>query len=325
VSAGAPVLSLSVVVCTYQGADFLGEQLESVARQTRAADEMVVVDDGSTDGTLAIAREFAARAPFPVRVGRNAANLGYAANFGRAIGMARGDVVVLADQDDVWDPRKLAEMETAFSATPSPSLVFSDGEVVDGELLPLGYTLWEAVGMGAAGRARMLAGDAFETLLAGTFVTGATLAFPASLRPLLLPVPPGVHHDAWIALLAAASGEAVAIPRPLIRYRQHGRNQIGAQRPSLLGRVRRARQRRFRDIEGLRMLLEAARERLQAHGGLRPGRAAALDEAIGLLRVRAGLPQARLRRVGPVVGELLAGRYRRRARGISSALRDLVA
>src|ERR687894_3003245 len=97
----------SVAMCTYNGARFVAEQLASVAAQTRPPDELVVCDDGSTDETCRLVEEFAARAPFPVRLFVNERNLGSTRNFGRAVALCEGDLVALSDQDDVWHPEKL--------------------------------------------------------------------------------------------------------------------------------------------------------------------------------------------------------------------------
>src|SRR6266436_7212118 len=104
---------ISVAMCTYNGARFLPRQLESIATQTRLPDELVVCDDGSSDESVAIVRWFANSAPFTVRLEINERNLGSTKNFGKAIGLCEGDIIALADQDDVWKPLKLAVLETA--------------------------------------------------------------------------------------------------------------------------------------------------------------------------------------------------------------------
>jgi glycosyltransferase involved in cell wall biosynthesis len=95
-------MDLSIALCTYNGAAYLKEQLESIAAQTRTPYELVISDDQSTDDTLRLIQEFAATAGFPVRLSVNESNLGIAKNFEKAISLCRGDVIVLSDQDDVW-------------------------------------------------------------------------------------------------------------------------------------------------------------------------------------------------------------------------------
>ena len=124
-----------VALCTYNGALYLREQLDSLAAQTRLPDELVVCDDGSTDRTLAILDSFAAAAPFPVRI-RNRTRLGTPKNFERAIGLTTGAIIALADQDDVWYPHKLKRLERELARSKRIGLVFSDADVVDDRLRP---------------------------------------------------------------------------------------------------------------------------------------------------------------------------------------------
>src|SRR6202167_2057678 len=137
---------ISVAMCTYNGERFLPQQLASMAKQTRLPDELVVCDDGSTDRTVAIVREFAASAPYPVRVFENERNLGFAANFERAIGLCEGDLIALSDQDDIWYPIRLERSEQEFAAHPEAGLVFSDGEIIDDQDQLVGMRLWPHFG-----------------------------------------------------------------------------------------------------------------------------------------------------------------------------------
>src|SRR5258708_997920 len=136
-------LRISVAMCTYNGVRFLPEQLESIAAQTRLPDELVVCDDRSTDESVEIIRQFAHRAPFAVRLEINANNRGVTKNFQKAIELCQGDVIALADQDDVWKAQKLQRIVEALEKSPQCILVFSDGECIDGAGLELGFTLWD--------------------------------------------------------------------------------------------------------------------------------------------------------------------------------------
>jgi len=317
-------LRIEVAMCTYNGARYLGEQLASIAAQTRLPDRVVIVDDQSSDGTVAAAREFAASAPFPVDVFENEVNLGYARNFARAVGLAGGDVIVLADQDDVWVPGKVARIEAEFVRAPETGAVFSDAEVVDQALRPLGYRLWPAVGFTRADRAGVAAGGGFERLLRGNVVTGATLAFRSRFRDRVLPIPPLVDHDAWIAMVVSAVAPLVGVDEPLIAYRQHGANQIGVRSLGTLARLRRARAAGAQQLRRRHDLCAATLLRLEGDPAVPPERIALLREALRHLEVRAALPQRRWMRVGPIVREAVAGRYRRQAHGWRSVARDLL-
>jgi glycosyltransferase involved in cell wall biosynthesis len=111
--------SISAVVAAYQAERFIGEALESILTQTRPPDEVVVVDDGSTDGTARELERFADR----VRVVRQP-NRGYQAAMNRAVGEARGDYVALCGADDIWELRKLEWQEEAIGAHPEVDVFF---------------------------------------------------------------------------------------------------------------------------------------------------------------------------------------------------------
>jgi glycosyltransferase involved in cell wall biosynthesis len=124
-------LKLSVALCTYNGAKYLKEQLDSIGRQTRLPDELVICDDRSTDGTPGIVSQFAAEARFPVAFTVNKVNLGATKNFEKAIGRCTGDIILQSDQDDVWLDKKLELIEGIFLNNPDVRAIFSDAEVVD--------------------------------------------------------------------------------------------------------------------------------------------------------------------------------------------------
>jgi glycosyltransferase involved in cell wall biosynthesis len=106
--------TISVALAAYNGARYLQEQLDSLAAQRRLPDELVVVDDASSDGTVGILERFRATAPFEVKVHRNTANLGYSANFEVAISRCTGDIIFMSDQDDVWFPEKIEAVAGCF-------------------------------------------------------------------------------------------------------------------------------------------------------------------------------------------------------------------
>src|SRR5467141_2319930 len=124
-------LCISVAMCTYNGARFLPEQLESMAAQTRLPGELVVCDDRSTDESVEIVRNFARAAPFPVRLEMNEENLGSTKNFEKAIELCQGEIIALADQDDVWRPEKLSCIAGVLEPDDRIGAIFSDAELID--------------------------------------------------------------------------------------------------------------------------------------------------------------------------------------------------
>ncbi len=215
-------LTTSIALCTYNGERFLREQLESYARQTRLPDEVVVCDDGSKDRTLAIMEEWGATVPFQVRIVRNEQNLGYAQNFGKAVSLCTGDVIFLSDQDDVWEPEKIEKMLRVFEEEPEVNLVVSDGYIIDEN------------GQRTEGSIRELTElwfydepEAFcvlEPKRTDCFPQGCASAFRASLREVLLPIPPGWTHDIWLQVTAPLVGRGRVLNFPLFSYRLYSAN-----------------------------------------------------------------------------------------------------
>ena len=314
--------SLSVALCTYNGAHHLREQLESIALQTRVPDEVVACDDGSRDATLEILRDFAEKAPFEVRVYSNSDNLGVARNFEKALGLCRGDSIALSDQDDVWLPRKLERLETALAEKPGTGFAFCDAEVVDEGLRPLGYSLWESVGFDGG----LDAVEVFSLLLRRNFVTGACMVLRRDLLPAVLPVDGAWIHDYWAAtVLGALDYGAAVVEDRLVYYRQHTDQQIGSQKGNRIERIRRgvARWGWVVERDRQRMLtLERRLRDLQAAGD----KIRRVSEKRRYLEKRARI-QERLRpgRLAPVAGLIFDGSYRRFAGHRSDPLKDLLA
>ncbi len=324
---------LSVALCTYNGASFLQAQLDSIAAQTRLPDELVVRDDGSADGTVALVRAFAEQAPFPVRLLESAENVGYVKNFEAAIAACTGDLIALSDQDDVWLPHKLARLEEALGDDPRVLLAFSDALLVDEALEPLGRTVWESVWLSPAVRRRFHGGVAQSPLLGGTFVTGATACFRAALVPLALPIDLPHWHDAWLALVAMLHGRVALVEEPLVLYRQHGRNVLGA--PARVDRRLGRRVARLvcgdAELEALTAetagrlseMARQARARLAAAGALTPDADRVLGGMADFHTLRAA-PPAYPRRLGAVLRRLSRGHYHTYGGGLRMAARDLL-
>jgi len=206
---------LSVAMCTYNGARFLGEQLESIAAQSQPPYELVICDDGSTDHTCEIIETFSRKREGLVRFHRNPQHLGYAKNFEQAISLCKGDIIFLSDQDDVWLPRKAQKVSQVFAAEEHCGLVAVDATVADEQLRPKGTTLLRSRAVGLSNR------KSFAHLYAGSFKYGCTLAFRASLRKILLPISPHWGHDNWISFISSIFSNVVVIEEPLMLYRRH--------------------------------------------------------------------------------------------------------
>jgi glycosyltransferase involved in cell wall biosynthesis len=320
-------MKISVALCTYNGARFLEEQLRSLSSQTRLPDELIVCDDGSSDETLDIVSSFAERAPFYVSYARNELRLGVTKNFERAITQCTGDVIFLCDQDDFWMPEKISTLMGVFEGDECIGLVFSDAIVTDSQLSPSGYTMWETVKLTPKRQLQMNRGEGLGILVRRHVVTGATLAFRASLRQHILPIPSRSFHDAWAAAVSAMRSKIVAIKTPLILYRQHDANVIGGIRMTRLAQLMYALQLKPEwfdlEIEQGRSLRDKMRE-----AGWRTANGKHLADLerriVHLESRRAMYGMALWPRVLLIAREVLAMRYSLFSRGLRSALLDLV-
>jgi glycosyltransferase involved in cell wall biosynthesis len=326
--------SFSVAMCTYNGEKYLPEQLASIATQSRQPDELVVCDDASTDRTLEILENFRGQVRFPVRIFVNEVNLGSTKNFEKAIRLCAGKNIALADQDDVWFEGKLERLGQVLEASSLIGAVFSDALVVDSTLRPLGYRLWESRWFGSRDQKRLHEGQGFEVLLSRNVVTGATLAFRSALRKSVLPIPPCWVHDGWIALIVSAHSDIVAVTEPLIYYRQHEQQQVGARRigigakislvleasrrGSAMGHDHRPTAQQYTEIG---KHFRSTRIGEDAIDALRMNR---LEEKIRHLTIRETLPTGLFRRSAVILPELAQGRYHSYSAGWESAIWDLL-
>ena len=297
--------TVAVALATYEGAAHLPSLLESIAAQRRPVDVVVLGDDGSSDGTVDLAVSVAGQLGLPLLVlppvGRR---LGPAANFGRVLAEVTADVVLLADQDDLWHPDKVAASLAALAG--GAAAVFHDAALIDGDGAPLPGSLWESARFSAAQQQQAASGELLAVLLRHPVATGATMAVrTADLAP-WLPLPPG-QHDAWLALGLAASGRVAALPRLLLSYRLHAGNDTGLAAAGLrarwrgLGRSRR----RLRD-EALQLEELARRLELLGHHG----NAALARDKLGFV-LRRTTPAGPGRRIAVVTRDLRLGHYGR--------------
>ena len=318
---------ISVALCSFNGGRYIGEQLASIARQTLPPAEVVVCDDGSTDDTLDAVEQFARDASFPVRIERHASPLGIAANFSRAIELCSGDVIALSDQDDVWEPFKLERIAAAFAANDRPGLVLSDARAIDSAGNDLHYRLWDAIVPPFTRAERNLArsGRLFDVLLRHYVATGATLAFSARYRNLVLPIPCFALHDSWIATLIAAVAPSIIIDDPLVRYRQHASQAQGERVDSMLDQLRTAQRIGVSKLEITAQRFQAMRDRLEKSPRYSPpGKVLDdLGQKVDHLDVRARMIRSGAFRLPVVIREIMRGRYRRYSHPWKWPLADL--
>lgn len=223
----SPPVTLSVALCTYQGAAYIAEQIQSLLDQTILPDEIVIRDDGSRDETLAICQEFAQTSPVPVIILPPGERLGVAGNFFACASACQMDWILFADQDDRWLPQRVALFQAAIAGQPEAVAILSDGLIADAHMNPTGQTLWHSHFFTPGEQTLVQAGHAEAVLTRHVFVTGAALAVRRDWL-LTLPGPAAeFYHDEWIGWFA---GPALRLlPAATFLYRQHESQQTGLQ------------------------------------------------------------------------------------------------
>lgn len=320
-------LKLSVAMCTFNGERFVRAQLESIAAQDRPPDELVVCDDGSSDASVEIVKEFARDARFSTRLMVNDRNLGSTKNFEKAISLCHGTVIALADQDDIWYRHKLGRIEQAFLVSNEIIAAFSDADLIDEDSNWLGRRLWPSFSFHRGEQTEFASGGALNVLLKHPVVTGATMAFRRQYVDLLTPIPGQQIHDRWISLLLATRGKFAVISDRLMQYRQHQRQQLGPGPRTLRERTRRARLTKANFyLNEIERLCEF-RDRLQRYEAPSPDLEREVMEIarkICHLEHRARLPKIRVARIPSVLRQTLEGYYWRYSTGWSSIAKDLL-
>ncbi len=221
-------LVISVCMAAYNGGQFISEQILSILSQLRQADELIIVDDGSTDDTAEIIKSFLDKR---IRLFRNTSNLGVSQTFERALLQARGEIIFLSDQDDIWEPGKVKMVLEAFCTHPGISLVVSDASLVDREGAPLANSYYEHRGRFSDGL--------FANLIRCKYL-GCTMAFRVATLRRALPFPglKLVLHDIWIGTVnRLLGGKTLYLAEPLVRYRRHDAAATGIRKLSFMRQV----------------------------------------------------------------------------------------
>lgn len=220
----------TVVMATFNGAEYLTEQLTSLQNQIMTPRRLIVSDDGSTDATPRILEEFATRASFDVTI-VDGPQQGYAENFWCAAKLADTKYLAWADQDDVWSPQKILRCVQTLEAT-GVSFVSHSASVADEELRPLGRSLPDYQ------RTRVLPpleGDPFHVPsgFASVFRREILNNIDWENRPLSHQHWRAMGHDHVVGLTAFSFHSRVQLSESLACHRQHGSNTQGD--PSITG------------------------------------------------------------------------------------------
>ena len=212
---------ISIALATLNGERYLTEQLESLAAQSYAPYEVVALDDGSSDDSLALLHEFARKVSWRFRIKSNPQRLGYGMNFLHAAALCAGDAIAFCDQDDVWSPYKLERLVLAFQ-THRADFVAHAATVTDANLIPIGKR-YPDIDMDAC-----FALDEEREKFYPGFSLAVSRRFFQQIHMLMHTTGFAVAaHDELICQLARTGWVRCELSESLVMYRQHAANLIG--------------------------------------------------------------------------------------------------
>ncbi len=208
---------VSVALCTYNGEHYLREQLDSILKQDYLhISEIVCIDDNSSDNTWSILNEYAKQYN-QFRIYRNETNEGYIKNFQKALSLTTKKYIAISDQDDVWYPTKISKLIEAIGDS---LMVYSDNEYIDGKGRCLEKRFSDFINLQKTTSCLNFA--LFNA------ISGHTMMIDRDLLNIALPFSPDVPYDFWLGFHAAQFGEIQYVDEPLVGYRQHQNNALGA-------------------------------------------------------------------------------------------------
>jgi glycosyltransferase involved in cell wall biosynthesis len=218
-------MKVSVALCTYNGEEYLTEQLDSILAQTVSVSEIVICDDGSTDKTLEILSEYQNNNPEIFKVFKNETNLGFIKNFEKAIKLCTNEIIVISDQDDIWEKDKVEQTIYFFEKNPQFDGVFHDLKLIDDNKTFPSYLNWKNISHENIFQ-EIKNNELFAALVKkGSFILGCALSIKKeALRKYEMENFP-IAHDYYIVQKLSSKNKLGFIPKSLSAYRLHP-NQV---------------------------------------------------------------------------------------------------
>ena len=199
---------ISIVLCCYNGEDFIKEQIDSLVNQTYPNLEIIISDDASSDSTFQIIEGY--KTDRRVKLFSQSHNLGPSKNFEFAVRQSSGEFIAFSDQDDIWLPEKIEKLHGAIGDS---FLIYCDSELVNEAGEKLNKKISEL--------RNMYTGSGTMGFVFSNIVWGHAMMIDRKLLEFVLPIPAGIPHDIWIAFKATALTGIKYLDLPLTLYRQH--------------------------------------------------------------------------------------------------------
>ena len=217
--------TISIALAAYNGKKYIAQQLESLLKQTRLPDEIVICDDSADDLTYQALEPFLSSGK--IKYIKNPQPLGVVKNFEKAINHCTGEYIFLCDQDDVWLPEKVEILANTLYDNPTVDGVFCNSFLVDENLVKLNKTLWDIRKFTPQMQKTLADGDALKVFCRRVTCSSHNTAFKRRALEYILPFPElePFYPDTWIAFSIALNGSWEAINQCLTFYRVHTDNQ----------------------------------------------------------------------------------------------------
>lgn len=206
---------ISIAMATYNGDEYIKEQIDSILNQTIQDFEIVICDDCSTDNTFGILKAYALNDPrFHIHL--NEKNLGFKKNFEKAITLCEGDYIALSDQDDIWMPNHL---ELLITAIKDKALACGNADLIDKSGNSMGITFWEQESFDSIPSSDL--DKAMSITLFRSPYQGAAMMIKKELLNYALPIPESMtYHDSWFAHIACFCGGIACVDKSILKYRR---------------------------------------------------------------------------------------------------------
>lgn len=206
---------------TYNGANFVAQQLDSIINQTIKDFELIICDDGSSDNTLDIITKYASN-DSRIKIIRNKNNLGFKKNFEQALKLCTGDYIALCDQDDIWEENHL---EVLLNNIGNNYVIAGNNQLVDAEMKSLNSDFFSSH-LFSLEKYPANTDILKKILLSGNCFQGASMLLKTDFLSCYLPLPEDIpYHDSWLAALACSFDKFTCTPTIVTKYRQH-ENQV---------------------------------------------------------------------------------------------------
>ena len=225
--------TVGVVLATYNGENFLDEQLQSIFNQTLLPDKVVIVDDCSTDGSMRIAEKWAQRHQETIEIHENIKNTGFIRNFERGISLCDTDFIALCDQDDIWHVDKLKKCISKLATDATIGLCYHNVDLVNVAGETIGADLKNLTNLDLP----LERATAQDLIIkdARSPIPGLAIVFSSKLKSHFLPIPgeKTCPHDWWLCAISFFMFNPTYIAEPLAKYRIH-ENQASGPSSTLL-------------------------------------------------------------------------------------------